>query len=333
MASALGAAIVFAWAVPAGLAGGAEYGHAILVVQTKNRLFSAIAHRRAWWFYLPVLPILLFPIGLWPPLWRALGALRNGPRDAGVRFCLAASVPAFLVFSSISGKQPHYLLPLFAPLALLGARALRAPPRGRGRLDLVPLNALLVALGLVLALLPRLRSPGLAAWASIHSPLPGLVLLAIAIGLFIRSADGCSANPQRLALWSLALFLTVHLEIATSVGSAYDVTPTARRLAAIERSGHPIASIGDYHGQFHFLGRLVHPIEVVSQAKAASWLAGHPGGALIAAYRGSPPRGLPAPDSARLFRGGMLGLWLAPTAVAAAPGVPANSPDSGRHVQ
>ncbi len=332
LASSLGAAIVFAWAVPAGFAGGTEYLHKILVVQTKSRLFSAIAHRRAWWFYLLVLPVLLFPIALWPPVWRALAALRRGPRDAGIRFCLAATVPAFLVFSSISGKQPHYLLPLFAPLALLAARALRAPPRGRGRLDVLPPSALLMALGLALAAFSRIDSPLLAAWAEIHSPFPGIALLVVAIGLVVWSGDGCRTRPQRLAAWSLALFVTVHLELAGPVGEAYDVTPTARRLAAIERSGHPIAHVDDYHGQFHFLGRLVRPIEVIAPADAAGWLRRHPGGALVAAYRGSPPDGLPPPASAQLYRGQQLGLWLAPAAIAAEPSVPAHAPDAGGHM-
>ncbi|GAB4040249.1 MAG: hypothetical protein Fur0014_10600 [Rubrivivax sp.] len=82
----------------------------------------------------PALPLLAFPWAVWPPVWRGLralaapGAARSEP---GLRFVFAWALPVFLALCAISGKQVHYLLPLFPAAALLGARALReaGPPR------------------------------------------------------------------------------------------------------------------------------------------------------------------------------------------------------------
>jgi 4-amino-4-deoxy-L-arabinose transferase-like glycosyltransferase len=308
-----GAAMALAWAVPAAIAGGDEYRNTIFVEQTQRRLFESFAHRRPWWWYLPLLPALLFPLALWPPLWRALAALRRGPREAGVRFCLAAVAPAFLVFCLISGKQPHYLLALLPPLALLAARALGAGPAGPGgRRDLALASGALGLLGLALAALGSIRLPKLAAWAAGHSPSAGLALLAAVIALTAWCRDGARGRPQRLLAWTLALFLAVHLELAGPLGRPYEIAPAARQLAQLEAAGRTIAYAGEYHGQFHFLGRLERPFLTVRPEAAAAWLAAHPRGCLIAVFRRLPPAGLGAPDIRQAYRGQNLGIWLAP---------------------
>lgn len=136
-ATLVGAAIVLSWALPAGNAGGSAYRNAILWGQTAGRMAHSFAHPHPWWWYLPMLPAILFPWPLWPQLWRALNRLRTAPPDPGVRLLLVWIVPAFIGFSLISGKQPNYLLPLVPGVALLAAYALHAlvgvdlPPRLR----------------------------------------------------------------------------------------------------------------------------------------------------------------------------------------------------------
>ncbi|HYW52176.1 MAG TPA: glycosyltransferase family 39 protein, partial [Gemmatimonadaceae bacterium] len=108
----LGAAGALAWAIPAGIAGGPEYQRAIFLGQTAGRMTRSFAHGRALWWYLPLLPAVLFPWFLWRESWRAMSALRTAPRDAGVRFCVVWGGAGLLAFSLVSGKQLHYLLPL-----------------------------------------------------------------------------------------------------------------------------------------------------------------------------------------------------------------------------
>lgn len=87
-------------------------------------------------YYLLLLPVTFFPASLLllPGLaegWRA----RRDPRHA---FLLAWLIPAWLVFELVPTKLPHYVLPLYPALALLGghvaARALDQPALLKARL-------------------------------------------------------------------------------------------------------------------------------------------------------------------------------------------------------
>src|SRR6185312_8800785 len=71
---------------------------------------AQFAHQRPWWWYLPLVPVLLLPWlltlrapkGAWAGLWRG----RFG------RFVWCWWVVPLMAFCAISGKQIHYLLPL-----------------------------------------------------------------------------------------------------------------------------------------------------------------------------------------------------------------------------
>jgi 4-amino-4-deoxy-L-arabinose transferase-like glycosyltransferase len=69
---------------------------------------------------------LLFPVTFWPWSLLALPAIPwvwNNRRDPAVQFCLAWIIPAWLVFEAVPTKLFHYVLPAYAALALLTARA------------------------------------------------------------------------------------------------------------------------------------------------------------------------------------------------------------------
>jgi len=123
-ATLAGVAIALAWAIPAALAGGRAYGTAIFIGQTAGRVVNSFAHRRPLWWYVPNLLWMLLPWAAWPAVWRSV---RRGRRDAlssdaGLRLCAAIVVPALAVFSVVSGKQVHYLLPEIPFVALAIAR-------------------------------------------------------------------------------------------------------------------------------------------------------------------------------------------------------------------
>jgi len=120
-ATLAGIAIALAWAIPAALAGGPAYARAIFIGQTAGRVVNSFAHRRPLWWYVPNLLWMLLPWAVWPHLWRSLRAARSQHRlasDAGLRLCVAIIVPALVVFSVVSGKQVHYLLPEMPFVAL-----------------------------------------------------------------------------------------------------------------------------------------------------------------------------------------------------------------------
>ncbi len=307
----LAAAIALAWALPAARAGGAAYGDAILFSQTGDRMVNSFAHRRPVWWYLALLPALLFPWALWPPLWQALRRLRTRLADPGIRFCLAWTLPAFAAFSAISGKQPHYLLPLLPGFALLAARLLgeTAPvPAVKRWHAALPAALLLLVSGLLAAaplLVPR---RGLPPWVERVSPVAG-VMLGIATVAGLLAFDRIFARwPVAPSLFSLALVSALFAGGSAAIRQAYDVKPAARYLAAVERQGRPIAWAGDYHGQLHFLGRLGRPFEEIPAGSEPRWLSAHPNGVVAENVARLPAGGL-LPAFSQPYRTGALVVW------------------------
>ena len=283
LAVLLGAAIALAWALPAGMAGGEAYRNAIFWGQTANRMVESFAHRRPFWWYLPLLPLLLFPWFAWPAWWKALAQHRRAGLDRGSRFCLAWMLPVFIAFCFISGKQPHYLVPLFPAFALLTARVLAE--RADARVGLPALLA--VALGGVMILaaigqIQALRSQVVAlppAW-------PGVVLIALAGMVWMAGRRGVAPVPN-LALLGAALMALVQVDAMHSIEPKYDVKSMALAIKQVQEEGRPVANIATYHAQYQFLGRLERPLVEVTGASATQWLAAHPEGYAVVYLHGS----------------------------------------------
>lgn len=307
-----GHAVALSWALPAARAGGEAYANAILFSQTEERIVHSFAHLRPWWWYLPLLPVLLYPYSVWPPLWRSAVRLRPRTADSGTRFCLAWTLPALAAFSLISGKQPHYLLPLMPGFALLAARLLDGPAPAPRRWALAPPLAgwLLLAGALIAAplLAERLGQPP---WVGRISPAGG-VLLIVAAAVCVLAGERIFRRPaDSPALFTLLAVAALYASIAGALRHHYDVRPIARYLASAERQGRPIGYVGDYHGQFHFLGRLERPFAEVAPGAEWRWLAEHPAGKLVEDVRDL-PYGITRTDFTQAYRTGYLAVWSRP---------------------
>jgi 4-amino-4-deoxy-L-arabinose transferase-like glycosyltransferase len=300
----LGAAIALAWAIPAGLAGGDAYRQAILWGQSAGRVMTSFAHGNPWWSYLVWLPLLWLPWLLWPPVLRGLHDLSW--RDPGVRFCLAGLLPALLLFSLISGKQAKYLLPLLPLLALLTARALAAADASPGRDRVWVAGGVLALLGVVLSVLPWWpRGPD---WLSRIQPLWGTALLIWSIPFFRWRLQRLAAvRATTLAVWLGTA--TLYLGVVSLMAPQVELRPLAVRLAALQQTGHDVAWLGKYHGQFQFLGRLTQRVEpLTDKTRLRDWLAAHPQGHLLVNYA-VPRPDVPASLPIQLYRSGSLVLW------------------------
>ena len=300
----LGATIALAWAIPAGLAGGEAYRQAIFWGQSAGRLVQSFAHRSPWWSYLLWLPLLGLPWLLWPPLLR--GVRRLSLQDQGVRFCLAVLVPALVLFSLISGKQAKYLLPLLPLLALLAARALADPQAAQSRFRLWPAGGLLAVVGVALTALPWWpQGPD---WLVQVQPVWGPALLLWSAPFFLLRLRPASAVRATVAAAWLAT-ATVYLGVVDVMAPQYQLGPLAGRLAGLQRSGHELAWLGRYHGQFQFLGRLRERIEpLTGQRQLRAWLTAHPQGYLLVSYPGVNPH-VPVSLAVQPYRNGSLVLW------------------------
>jgi 4-amino-4-deoxy-L-arabinose transferase-like glycosyltransferase len=271
-----GAAIALAWAIPAAISGGEKYRDAIFWGQTANRMVHSFAHRRPIWWYVPLLPILLFPWLLWPGLWSRLVALKREGLDLGLRFCLAWMVPVFIAFSLISGKQIHYLVPLFPAFALFSGNLLARDGKGG-----VWLPALITALiGLAMTYFSLAGLPEKAGTFG-HLPWwPGIVLAAVALMTFWMGRTQASRLPA-LAILGASLFALVQLYISPGAAHSYDVRPMAKAIKQLQDRGVPVANLGNYHAQFQFVGRLEQPLAQLTLDELPAWLDKHPNGAIV----------------------------------------------------
>lgn len=315
-AVALGAAVALAWAVPAARAGGEAFGRELLWGQTANRMVQSFAHRRAWWFYLAFVPVVTVPWSLWPPLVRALAALRRGPMDRGVRFCATWALSGLALLSVVSGKQPQYLLPLVPAFALLAARALSraiaaSPHRERpSRVARALPAACLVATGAVLSLASaRLHAAWLPEWTQQIPAWGGIALIAGAALYAALPRSDTRREAHRVALVCLSFLVALHVAVVPAAMTTQDVRGVAELLHRIEAQGRPVAHAGNYEAQYQFLGRLLHPLEEIERAEVAAWAAAHPRGAVVLYVRRWVPGERPGPDYAQPYRGQTVTVW------------------------
>ena len=290
MARGLGLALLVAliliglWLVPALILGGPEYRTEILWRQSGGRMVSSFAHQKPWWFFLALLPVMLWPFG-WTG--RGLGTLR--PRglwdDPAARMTAIWFVVALLAFSAISGKQAHYLLPEMPALALLLSRAL--PERAWRRRDLWLALPVLAALAWLVAAATG-RLPAL---SRVVDPMPlwslalgaGCLLVGIAAFLRLRAA------PVALAALPLSLVIGLHLALGPMMFARLDVTALGRAVASHDAAGIAITD-GNYHAQLNFAGRLRHPVVRLSEPdQIEAWRRAHPDGILLDRSGHTPP--------------------------------------------
>jgi 4-amino-4-deoxy-L-arabinose transferase-like glycosyltransferase len=116
------------WLVPVLAQSDNHFAFWLLWEQTAGRVTGnfADAHIRPLYFYLPLLPLLFAPWIFFPSFWRGIKNTMQG--NTAIKFLLCWLAPVFLAFSLISGKQPHYLLPLLPGVILFLAIALQHLP-------------------------------------------------------------------------------------------------------------------------------------------------------------------------------------------------------------
>ncbi|CAK9885767.1 MAG: Undecaprenyl phosphate-alpha-4-amino-4-deoxy-L-arabinose arabinosyl transferase [Candidatus Erwinia impunctatus] len=163
-----------------------DYWHYFFWVEHIQRFAEDNAqHKAPFWYYLPILCLGALP-------WLALlpGALSSAWRvrkeNSGQLYLLCWTVMPLLFFSIAKGKLPTYILPCFAPLAILMAEEATRRLRG-GRITIFRVNAwcnLLFGLICTLAILLYLAPWGLAKHPVYGVQEEGKALLAAGAFLF-----------------------------------------------------------------------------------------------------------------------------------------------------
>jgi 4-amino-4-deoxy-L-arabinose transferase-like glycosyltransferase len=203
----LGIAMLLAWALPAGFAGGETYRHRLFFTQTAGRVVDGLAqgqhlqnHAQPVWWYLLALPLLLFPFSGWPraPLAIVVTVLA-GPWERGLKPVLWLSLVALagLILLPISGLR--------LPLAEQGLFCLMSIP-----LSIVLLRRPLEP-GLRFALcwlLPSFIVLSLISGKQLYYPLPelgGIALLIAGAIASLRDRQPALAGNGWLGTWPLGL--------------------------------------------------------------------------------------------------------------------------------
>jgi 4-amino-4-deoxy-L-arabinose transferase-like glycosyltransferase len=284
-----------AWAVQSALRiDGVSVAHS-LAHQSVGRVTHSFAHQRNVLWYVPWVVPFLLPWALvarWRQLRPSLGLASATPLG---RFGIAASLPAFFVFSLISGKQVHYLLPLVPGAAFVVASMAREAPAS---LAYHRVGWLVAAAGLAWAWPVANATIGMrgnASWYVAALAAAAMLLVAAMLVAGMRHQPAGMALRQAAGAALAALVATVLL-VGTHAKAHMDPAELADAVTRLQHRGVLVAAVDDEPGMVTFLARLAQPLPRITDE--AAWVAAHPGGlALMHASRGSPPPFVVAPIS------------------------------------
>jgi 4-amino-4-deoxy-L-arabinose transferase-like glycosyltransferase len=313
----VGAAIALAWAVPTALAGGAGFGREIFWSQSVDRMATTTHHLQPAWFYLAMLPLLVFPWLFVPSVWQGFAGLVRAPAEPVARFALAWAVPVLLAFSAFKGKQAQYLLPETAAFALLVGTALAArdragtPPPTADRMVVAGVLFLLAVAIVVLMGQPRFAN-------LIQSgERPAIVLTIVAIDvvvllLALLRVPSHVASAAMIGTASVLVLIAGYVGLGRALFDNYDVRPVAQHLARAQAAARPVAHFTKYHGQFQFVGRLRQPLlTLMSKDEVLAWAEANPDGAVVVySYRPLTSR-IAQPEFRQGFKGREVYVWRA----------------------
>ena len=205
-----------------------------------------------------------------------------------IRFLLGWLVPSFLIFSAISGKQMHYILPLVSGAAILVAAWLERPEIAGERAPRPWFFLLYAAAFVFMAVAPFLPfirdnrkyqdlSQGVGSFE--HWP---FALALMAGATFTWSMRKTMTGHALAMVFCACLFYGVTtIEGRLHAYRFYDLTTLRNTLQPYDEARRPIAFVGRYEGEITFLNRLIHPLVVIDKKQAAEWLAANPDGIAV----------------------------------------------------
>lgn len=299
LALVVGVALIALWLVPAIVTAGPDYRDAVLWKQHAGRVVDSFAHVKPWWFFLALLPLLTWPWTWSLAFWRRIAGLDY--RDPGLRLATIWFAVPLVAFSLISGKQIHYLLPVFPAIILFLERK-----QADGGLY-VPIAAVLPAamglgailIGLHVVNIDRLDNLAQPRW--LFAILGCILVVAAVLMVKWRTAGAHIAGPVLILVLN-CMFLF------GAPGITYDASAVGMALLAHDDKGVAVLD-GSYAGEFNFTGRLTRPAkEISSLDEAMAWLRAVPGGALVGRLDRSHPD-IP-PEETFVFRDRPYGIWV-----------------------
>ena len=257
----IGVFIALLWAIPAAISGGEEYAKAIFWGQSAHRVVSSFAHRRPFWWYLPMLFFLFMPYILIKPFWKIN---RYFKEDKAVKLLLIWIGGSVFIFSLISGKQIQYLLPEIPPLAILASRIFAKEGISREDIKYVGFVYLFIALLFVVGVF-YLKFVENRYNISLL-PLTFMTLFIALIGIWLLIYPFRKYILESVAISVVLFIFALHIGLV-DVWRIQNLKPIAREINYLQNKGETVAVIGKYHDEYHFLGRLKKKIIVIKNDK------------------------------------------------------------------
>lgn len=290
-------ALIALWLVPTLITATPEFRTELLWTQSAARVAGGMAHDRPFWFLAALLPLLLFPWGWSIRLWRGLG---GGWSDPAVKLCTIWAASTLILFSLISGKQAHYLLPAYPAMALLFAYASTRAKSG----SMAWVALLLVAAGAGAVGAGLVPAKGDLAQLAPYWPLTAFAALCIILALLIWRLPRIPGH----VLAGAGVALGLHGIIATTgLYAAYDGQALANTLAGHEADGLAVIN-AEYNAEINFLARLTTNVALTPDPESlTAWAQAHPNGVFFGRVKENPLT--PRPQQVFHFFAQDWGLW------------------------
>ena len=266
-------ALVMLWLGPALILGGETYRHEVLWWQSAGRMVQSFSHHAPVWYYLALLPVLLWPWG-WGREITALWSAHHAPQ---ARFLMAAAGGMLIAFSLISAKQIHYLAPALPAVCMLMAGY------RRGRILLAErLLPMLPALALLLygvAVMTGGLSPAFLKGAGV-APLDLMIAVILGVATMVQIALIRRRPAARVWVAPVTLII-VHLLASAALWRNNDPERPSAMLAPYAQKGVAVAETG-HAGQFTFAARLPSAVRQLGHAADLDlWQEQHAGGVIL----------------------------------------------------
>jgi 4-amino-4-deoxy-L-arabinose transferase-like glycosyltransferase len=236
-------------------------------------------------YYTAIIGIIAFP-GAFLVL-RALPGAWGDRLQPPTRFLLAWAVPTWLMFEAFTTKLPHYTLPAFPALMLLGAAwamdpLRRPPPRWLHWLSVVALAGVAAGLAIAAVVLPKIADGHFSLVALLALPAAALMILPIRALL-----AGNAARAGLLAVLCAVPLYWVVLEGVLPRLAAPWISPRIAALAQQAAPGLPDERFGivGYHEPSLMFAKGSEIALLRNGADAARFLAEQPGRLVAVADR------------------------------------------------
>lgn len=284
------------WLVPILLTTDPAFRHELFWTQSMARVQGGMRHDRPFWFLLVLLPLLMFPWGWIPGVWRGLPSAVRA--DRGMRFLAIWAISAPLLFSLIASKQLHYLLPELPAAALMIGQYLQAGPARR--VSFAPWVGLAIAAVVMLA--PYSGIPNL------PEGMTGPLLLAAGGALALLSVAALRL-PLAAGHLILGAGIVAIVHLLAAVSGVFVEFDAQRIVDKLPSSADGVALVGmPYNAEFSFMGRLEGPVAFPEgQTQLLAWAHAHPRGVILGVVGRMP---IAAPPQMQLqYNGRLMGFW------------------------